>query len=372
MNELLALLRERIDRDGPLTFAEYQNLALYHPEHGYYAGGAGRTGWHGHFVTSPEVGPAFGRLWATALESVWDLCGHPQQFDVVEIGPGEGGLAAGVLHGSREAFRGALFYRLIERTPELVERQMERLSIFDNVSWASSLDEIGLVSSGCLLAHEVLDNLAVHLVERRDEDVVELFVGTRDGTLELQPGPPSTPLLQRYLEGLKVDLPEGHRLEVGLEAIELARRAASMLVRGAVVLVDYGAAAVELVTRPAGTLVAYSDSGVDDLVLELPGRKDLTSHVNWTAVKAALIQAGMRVEGPRAQLKVLRSLGLEDLDRGLREEHHAALAEGRGGDAVRALSDRQALGILSDPGGLGGLDVVVGLEGIPVPAFVAP
>jgi SAM-dependent MidA family methyltransferase len=371
MTALLAVVRERIRTGGPLTFAEYQNLALYHPEHGYYATGRPRTGWHGHFATSPEVGPAFGRLWAKAFEDIWEACGRPSQFDVVEIGPGEGGLAAAVVEASAGAFRDALAYRLIERTPELVTRQMERLSISDNVSWASSLDEASPVSPGCVVANEVLDNLAVHLVEGTDEGIVELFVEVSDDTLVLQPGPPSTPLVERYLETSGIDLPTSHRMEVGLEAVELARRAATVVRKGAVVFVDYGGDAAELARRPAGTLVAYSGAGVDDLVLERPGDKDLTSHVNWTAITRALIDAGMRVEGPKPQHGVLRALGLAALDQRLKQEHQEALAEGRGSDAVRALSERHGLRILSDPSGLGGLDVVVGLEGIPAPAFVS-
>ena len=36
MNELEILLRERLSH-GPMTFAEYQEAALYHPDLGYYA-----------------------------------------------------------------------------------------------------------------------------------------------------------------------------------------------------------------------------------------------------------------------------------------------------------------------------------------------
>src|SRR5204862_1791428 len=31
------LVRERIARDGPLPFSDVMQLALYHPEHGYYS-----------------------------------------------------------------------------------------------------------------------------------------------------------------------------------------------------------------------------------------------------------------------------------------------------------------------------------------------
>jgi SAM-dependent MidA family methyltransferase len=370
VTELLALVRERIDAAGRITFAEYQDLALYHPQHGYYGGGLRRTGRGGHFMTSAELAPLFGRLWARGFESIWSECGRPPRFEVVEIGPGEGDLAHAVLATCRGRFADALHYRLIERSSVVLERQRERLSGFDNVSWAASLAELNS-PVGCAFANEVLDNLPVHLVERRGGRVVELFVATRQDRLVLEPGTPSDPALEHYLDDLELELPEGHRVEVCLGAIQLARDSATALERGAVVLVDYGMDAASMVQRPAGTLLAYSDTGVDDNPLERPGKKDLTSHVNWTAVAAALARSGMTVARPRPQSDVLASLGAAELDRALREELRTALVRGRGVEAVRALSFRQALGMLRDPGGLGGLQVLVGVRGIPVPETFA-
>jgi SAM-dependent MidA family methyltransferase len=91
------LLVDRIRNEGAVTFADYMALALYHPEHGYYRQPQAHVGWNGHFLTSPEIDPAFGELWARAFEQVWRECGSPESFDVVEPGPGEAGFAAAVL-----------------------------------------------------------------------------------------------------------------------------------------------------------------------------------------------------------------------------------------------------------------------------------
>jgi SAM-dependent MidA family methyltransferase len=159
-------------------------------------------------------------------------------------------------------------------------------------------------------------------------------------------------------------------MEVPLAAESLARRAGSLLARGAVVLVDYGASAAELAARPTGSLVAYSAAGVDEDVLERPGEKDLTSHANWTSLAVALASAGLTVAGPRSQRDVLLDLGARALADDLKKSHADALAGGRGAEAVRALSRRQALGALTDPGGLGGLEVIAGLAGVAAPAWL--
>jgi SAM-dependent MidA family methyltransferase len=87
VNELEAILVARIKERGPMPFASYMQMALYHPAHGYYSSGP-RTGFAGHFVTAAEIGPAFGALWARGFAQIWDACGRPERFDLVEIGAG--------------------------------------------------------------------------------------------------------------------------------------------------------------------------------------------------------------------------------------------------------------------------------------------
>ena len=55
------VLLERIRSHGPITVAEFMEIALYHPEHGYYASAQKRSGKAGDFFTSVDVGPLFGR-----------------------------------------------------------------------------------------------------------------------------------------------------------------------------------------------------------------------------------------------------------------------------------------------------------------------
>lgn len=370
MTPLEEVLVARIRDQGPMPFAAFMSLALYHPQHGYYTAGPARVGWRGHFLTSPELDPAFGRLWARAFEEIWAGCGAPERFEVVEVGPGEGSFAEAVLDAVDASFSEALTYTLVERSPALRERQAERLERFPAVTWSPSITEVGSAAHGCVFANEVIDNLPVHLVERHGTQLREICVDVDGDRLGFVGLPPSSPELERYLYRCEIDLPDGHRFEVGLAAESFVARAAGMFETGCAVLVDYGADAGDLAQRPEGSLVAYSQRGTDDLVLHEPGRKDITSHANWTAVAKACRSAGLEVSAPVSQRKVLGALGLHDLHRELREEHDAALAERRGADAIAALSRRQALGALADPGGLGGLQVLVATRGIAPPSFV--
>ena len=110
--------------------------------------------------------------------------------------------------------------------------------------------------------------------------------------------------------------------------------------------------------------MSYSDAGADDLVLDRPGEKDITSHANWDVVASTLRSEGFEVSGPTPQREVLHDLGLPDLEESLAQKQRDLTSEGRGSEALRALSRRQALGVLSDPDGLGGLEVLTGRKSV--------
>jgi len=363
-------LLERIRSGGPMPFAAYMSLALYDPQHGYYASSE-RTGWSGDFVTSSVIDPAFGALWARAFEQIWEACGRPATFEVIEVGPGEGRFAADVLDAVTGHFADALTYRLVERMGAARKRQehlfREHRYDGDLVRWSASITDLEPVDAGLVFANEVLDNLPVHLVQQHHGKLAEVCVGADGHDLVEMLLPLSNPELGAFFERHGAVIPEGHRAEVALAAESFCAHAARAIGRGAIVIVDYGAMAGDLVGRPEGTLVCYSSSGADASPLERPGEKDITAHANWSAVLHALKHAGMDVSGPRPQSKVLIALGLTGVDAELKRDHDDAIAAGRGADAVKAFSRRHALRALSDRSGLGGFDVVAGFRGITAP-----
>jgi SAM-dependent MidA family methyltransferase len=373
MNEdgaLERLLSERIASHGPMPFAAFMQLALYHPHHGYYATGRPRTGWAGDFVTSPEVDPAFGHLWAGGFEQIWIASGTPARFEVVEIGPGEGAFAEAVLEAASGDFAHALAYRLVERQPAVQDRQRARLDRFSRVRWSQSIVEVPPAEYGVVFANEVLDNLPVHLVEKTDGRLHEICVIEKAGALAFALLPPSNPELERFLQRSGVDLADGHRTEIALAAESFMVRAAGTIGCGAVVIVDYGDEGPKLAQLPRGSLVCYSPAGADDDPLAAPGHKDITTHVNWTAVRAAGRRAGLDMVGPTAQRDVLFALGLDAVELSLQERQRDALSHKMGAAAVASVSRRQALRVLVDPGGLGALGVLVGSRGIEPPSFM--
>src|SRR5215211_3278695 len=119
--DLVSFIRNEIDAvGGRIPFARFMELALYHPEWGYYQSPKRRPGRSGDFLTAPETHPFFGIALARQIAECWQRLDRPNIFVVREYGSGIGALAWDVIAGlSREApeCRAALQYRLVESNP---------------------------------------------------------------------------------------------------------------------------------------------------------------------------------------------------------------------------------------------------------------
>lgn len=354
----------RIRASGPMPFAAFMQLALYHPAHGYYATRAPGPG--SDYRTSPSLGPWFGRLIGRALERMWRALGAPGAFTVVEVGGGGADLASAAIEAAGGPFARALRWRFVERFGALEKRQRERLAPAAlSPEWVSALAE-GPPVTGCVLANEVLDNLPVHLLEVRDGKAREVYVALEGGRLAEWIGPPSSPALAARAAAPPAHLEDGDRFELRMGVEGWCREAAAALERGYLLLMDYGDVPPDLWRRrPAGSLVTYRQGRLGTDPLASPGECDITAHVNFSDLEAAARAAGFEPLPLRSQRDFLRCLGIDDVAAKLREAQQAAAAGGRHAEAVSLLAERGRLGALTARGGLGDLQVFLAAKGTP-------
>ncbi|MFO7695046.1 MAG: SAM-dependent methyltransferase [Vicinamibacterales bacterium] len=255
-----ALIVERIRQRGPITVAEFMDLALYAPEVGYYARAARRSGRAGDFFTSVDTGPVFGALLAERFARFWRASGSGR-LDLVEAGAGNGRLTRDILDaasGRDPDFYHAIAAHLVERSSRARAAHRETLAAHD-ARLAYSGEEMPDRIDGIVFANELLDALPVHLVEMGDAGLLEVYVGLEAGRLVDGTGPPSDPALAGYLGDAGVTLERGARAEINLAAVDWVARTGARLHRGFLVLIDYGYEAVELYSaaRSQGTLATY-------------------------------------------------------------------------------------------------------------------
>jgi SAM-dependent MidA family methyltransferase len=343
---LLPLLIAEIRSRGPLTVAEFMEHALYHPEHGYYSAADQRSGRAGDFFTSVDVGPLFGEMIAAQLAEMWEVlrARGAEAFDLVEAGAGNGRLARDVMDAAARHY--PEFYRRIRLT--LVERsararQAQAATLGPHVDRVAALcTTLPAGITGAIYANELLDALPVHVVTLTPEGLREVVVSEQDGALVESLAPVSAPAIHEYLRAAGATVEAGARVEAPLAASAWVEEAAGSLRDGFLLLFDYGREARELYSsaHPAGTLTAYRGHRAEaGAWLATPGERDLTAHVDLTAVRRAAERCGLVTLGVLDQTYFLLSLGLAE-----RVET---------GHDARAIGQRLAARTLMMPGGLG-------------------
>ena len=363
MAQLTDIIVARIRESGPITVAEFMELALYHPQLGYYMRAAQRSGRAGDFFTSVDVGALFGELLAAELARMWGVLGETgaARCDFVEAGAGNGRLTRDILDAAaahHRDFYEHLAVTLVERSPAARAAQPATLGDRHRERLQASAAELPDRVTGVILANELLDALPVHLVTRTPAGLQEVYVGERGGVLTEIVAPLSDGAIGDYLRALDVDVQIGARAEVALRAVEWMRAAARSLERGFILLIDYGHHARELFSpsHAGGTLTSYRAHGASGNWLADPGERDLTAHVNLTAIEQTAAAMGLETLGIVDQTYFLTALGLTDR---LRE-----------GTDRAALSRRLAAKTLVMPGGLGStMKVMVFSRGVGHPAL---
>ena len=123
-----------------LRFDRFMAEALYGVG-GFFQSGGQAGGSDGDFLTSPETGALFGRLWGRALDRFWEELGRPDPFVVIEAGAGVGTLARSVLRSQPEC-GSALALHLVEASQHLADQARARLDQFPNVVVHRSIRDV--------------------------------------------------------------------------------------------------------------------------------------------------------------------------------------------------------------------------------------
>jgi len=300
-------IKRLIKASGPMPVWRYMELCLMHPEHGYYIS-RDPLGREGDFTTAPEVSQMFGELLGLWAASIWKATGSPQQFRLIELGPGRGTMMSDALRALRvlPPLYQTISVHMVEINPVLREKQKATLTGLRNITWHDSFDEVPEGPS-VIFANEYFDVLPIHQMVRREsgwhERVVELdeeenFVY---GTVA-----DPTPGFEQLLPPLVRAAPPGAIFEwrPNTEIMTIARRIRDQL--GAAVIIDYGHVRSDV----GDTFQAIARHSFAD-PLKTPGLADITAHVDFDALARAAEAVGARTHGPVTQGEFLQRLGIE-------------------------------------------------------------
>ena len=357
--QLLERIRTEIRTQGPISFARFMERALTEPGLGYYVDTQPRAGRDGDFMTAPEMHSLLGSALARLIRETWERLERPQPFRYTEYGAGSGALLLAVIDQlirDESPLLEALQIQPIEINPHRREELQRALATRALVKPLTIVAPDAQPVAGVVVANEYLDALPFHIYVGRaatTHGVAERCVGVNeDGALVWVEVPLGESEAMCVRARFGAPLAEGQRAEACFAADLWPHELAKRISDGLVVVIDYGregAGLRDAASRAAGTALAYQGHRATDDLLGDPGGRDLTAHVDLTALRAAATAAGLTAVASTSQAALLAGAGLDDEIERIRRGPEATL-EG-------AIALRSALARLMNPRGMGGFAV---------------
>jgi SAM-dependent MidA family methyltransferase len=330
----LAVRDEIAARGGWLPFDRFMALALYAPGLGYYAR-AGQIfgampGDGSDFITAPELSPLFGRALAAQVRQALEATATDEVF---EFGAGSGALAEQLLGTLGDRVRR---YSIIELSGQLGACQRQRLAPFgERVRWLENWPQ---AIEGVVVGNEVLDAMPVQLLAFDGSAWRERGVAWEQGGFVWRDVPTSLePPLDPGFDA-------GGVTELHAQAEAFITSLVERMARGLAIFIDYGFPQAEYYhpQRCGGTLMCHRAHRADEDPLRDVGAKDITAHVDFTAVALAAQQAGASVVGYTSQGRFLINCGLgswlEKANLRERVAAHKLIAEHEMGELFKVLA----------------------------------
>ncbi len=312
-NQVQAHIAKIISQQGSVPFSRFMQEALYAPGLGYYAAGLQKFGIEGDFITAPEISSLFAKCIATQAAQVLKACNG----DLLELGGGSGVLAADLIESLIQQDCEPNYYYILEPSADLQLRQKSLLSARlpdwrGRIKW---LDKLPQRFTGLIVANEVMDAFPVEKFIIVQQEVQQLTVVNKEDSFAFKAADP-TPELSNFIHEIKDycghGFAEGYQSEVNLNLKPWIKALAETLKTGAIVLLDYGYPRTEyyLPERDQGTLRCYYRHRMHDNPFLYPGLQDITSHVDFSALVSAAIDADLELQGFTTQAQFLLATGL--------------------------------------------------------------
>jgi SAM-dependent MidA family methyltransferase len=338
-----------VERGGAVSFRDFMELALYHPDQGYYSRSCPRFGRQGDFLTAPSASRWYCEVVATLLRRVSARLGPVTLVDIgsgdgsflERIGVAVGGISAKVLERMMSVEVAASGRR---QQSARFEGAGVPVQVVPNVSGLAGLDGPVVVH-----ASELYDALPVHRVVAMDDGLRELWVEVADGELCWQKRLAHSSL-EDYFARHGVTLDNGQIAEVNLGARrthhDVLTTAGDI---GLALLLDYGHSASRLYDsrgRRGGSIACYREHRLSRDPLQHPGEQDITAHVNWDDLREAGSDIGWATVGlwPLAEFMVRCGIGEEMATAGYGPEAEIT---------ADVVVQRQEVKRLLDPDGMG-------------------
>ena len=282
----------------------FENV-LYDKKSGYYASQM-PFGKSGDFITSPKISKIFSEIIAIWIVSSWETFGKPKNFNIVELGPGDGSLASILLKSFKKfpKFNSAKNMFLLEKSIFLRKVQKKKI-LNKNVKWVSNLDAIkkGPV---VFFGNEFFDAMPIKQFKKIKNNYFEknyaLDKNKKIKEIFAKASPASVKIIKSYksLKNLKfIEFPQ-----FGFQELNKINKKISKL-GGCILMIDYG----YLQPHNQNTLQSVMKHKRNSLLHNL-GKADITAHVNFALLREFFKKDGLKVKNVITQKQFLEKMGI--------------------------------------------------------------
>lgn len=313
---LTKLIIDEINKNnGKITFAEYMRLTLYAPGLGYYSAGSQKFGKSGDFITAPEISPLFGLSLAKQCQEIFLTIDDRTLF---ELGAGSGQLAVTLLLELERLSCLPDHYFILEVSADLRSRQKQTLltkcpHLISRIHWLDNWPTDPF--TGIVIANEVLDAMPIHRFYLDTNGIKEYYVAYQNDSFTWSLQLPSSNELTSAIQKIQRDyLPHSvnYSSEINLVIPSWIKQLSQCITKGVILLIDYGYPKAEyyLDDRNNGTLMCFYRHRAHHDPFLWPGLQDITSHVDFTLVAEAALEADLSVIGYNSQAGFLLGCGI--------------------------------------------------------------
>ena len=282
----------------------FQNV-LYDNKIGYY-NTKQPFGEKGDFITSPKISNLFSEIIGIWIISTWEIFGKPKNFNIVELGPGDGSLTKVLLKVFEKfpEFKSSSNIHLYETSNYLKNLQKKNIQN-KKVKWINNFDTI---KKGPIVffGNEFFDAIPIKQFIRKNNSLYEkyYFLNKKNEIKETYKiaSESNKNLIKSFkiLNNLKfIEFPK-----LGLDEMEKIVKKITKL-SGGILLIDYG----YLKPINKDTLQSVMGHKKNSLLKNL-GNADITSLVNFSLLNEYFIKKKLKIKRVVAQKFFLEKMGI--------------------------------------------------------------
>ena len=297
----------KIKKSGEIPLDKFIDLSLYNKKFGYYMK-RNPFGKKGDFITAPNISRLFSEMIAIWIISFWKNLGSPRNFNLIELGAGNGEMMKVLLESFQNfpSFLESCNIIIHEKSPILIKIQKEKLSK-SKIIWVSQINKIKKNPS-IFIANEFFDAMPIKQFRKQRNIWYEKFVNLENYS--------KASFIEKKTDIKKIERRLNFKISQNQNFIEYSElgfdylKNISNIIKkntGGLLIIDYG----YLEKKMKNTLQAVSNHKFAN-ILDNIGGVDITHNINFELFKKFTQKLGGLDNNLNTQKNFLIKMGIKE------------------------------------------------------------